>query len=453
MKRWIQKILVVLVAAACCFSCASTSTGTGGNVNTDVLIQLERIAWPEWSVLPVGYTALEGEAGPVATKDAAIQLAELRAKIKVAELVSGLSITGLQKDDDIYVEESGVILVDRNEWLDTITSTVNAYISRVEIPQTFSGKYEKNWYAKTRAIFTLQWAEQETARLEPQRADIRARWKEALEKAHNRMEALNREALAAYNAANAPAREEMQKGRDYDNLGRYTDALEAYNHAVWLWQSKKLNPPSEVYEFIGRAEDRLGNYREAVLAYKKALEVDPDNMNARDALNKTIANEQRIKAQENERRRQAFLKRFVNFEVYGGSSFAAPWVVIGVDDRVYLFPWTCLDVGCDVGIIPGGDYQSSVNYWSVYPYARFNAYTGREKVQWYAGVGGGGMMARYSNGDEDNSFIVPVFDMTGGLRANFSSHWGLALSYSLRTPYNSFFQTLNHKVTIGYLIH
>jgi hypothetical protein len=163
--------------------------------------------------------------------------------------------------------------------------------------------------------------------------------------------------------------------------------------------------------------------------------------------------ESAVKATEAANRWRSFLGRFLNYEVYGGSSFTAPWLIIGVSNQIYLFPHTFLEAGCDFGFIAGNDYQSSnVSYYSIYPYARFNAHAGT-KVKLYAGAGGGWMTARYRDNDEDNRFSVFTFDLAAGLHLNFSRHQGIAASYSLRTPFETFFQTLNHKVTLGYLIH
>jgi hypothetical protein len=62
------------------------------------------------------------------------------------------------------------------------------------------------------------------------------------------------------------------------------------------------------------------------------------------------------------------------------------------------------------------------------------------------------MMSWYHDNDENNSFITPAFDAAGGMRLYFSDHSGIALSYSLRTPLESFFQTFNQKLTLGWLI-
>jgi hypothetical protein len=173
---------------------------------------------------------------------------------------------------------------------------------------------------------------------------------------------------------------------------------------------------------------------------------------AEDAI-KTTAEAAAIAAVEAAKRWRAFLRRVLNYEVYGGSSFTAPWLIIGASNQIDIFPHTFLEAGCDFGFIPGNEYQSSVSYYSIYPYGRFNGYLGDTNVKLYAGAGGGWMTARYQDGDDDNRFSVFTFDLAAGLHLNFSQHQGIAASYSLRTPFESFFQTLNYKVTLGYLIH
>jgi tetratricopeptide (TPR) repeat protein len=196
-----------------------------------------------------------------------------------------------------------------------------------------------------------------------------------------------------------------------------------------------------------------GRYQDAINAYKKAIKIDPDNEDIKRSLKEAEdALEDALGKAEAAKRWRAFLGRFLNYEVYGGSSFTAPWAIIGASNQIYLFPHTFLEAGCDFGFIPGNEYQSDVSYYSIYPYGRFNAYLGT-KVRLYAGAGGGWMMARYRDDDEDNRFSMFTFDLAAGLHLNFSRHQGIAASYSLRTPFEPFFQTLNHKVTLGYLIH
>jgi tetratricopeptide (TPR) repeat protein len=291
--------LAALGLALCVFSCTSAAsvvnTGSDANsvTNSDSgTIHLNDFKWPPWEPLPPEYVALEAQAGPCASRDTAIQLAELKAKLKVAELTAGISIAQSRQFITAYLEESGVTLVNQQEAFGTILSAVEVYISRVEIPRTFSGEYQGQWYAKTRAVFTREWEERETARLEPERGTIQANWKAILEKTAKRMEELNRDALSALKAANAPARESMQEGHDYYNQQRYHDTIAAYSNAVSIWESQRLPPPAEVYEWIGHGHFKLKNYGKAALAYEKALEVDPDSINALRAMREARATEE-----------------------------------------------------------------------------------------------------------------------------------------------------------------
>jgi tetratricopeptide (TPR) repeat protein len=266
-----------------------------------------------------------------------------------------------------------------------------------------------------------------------------------------------------YSDALAPIKDAIQQGQNFYDQGRYREAIVAYSNAARLLESRNLQTLATVYERIGHAHYRLGNYhetmaayqeaidayQEAVNAYKKAIEIDPSNTDTKRSLDDAEA---ALKAITTANRRRAFLGRVLNYEVYGGSSFTAPWAIIGASNQIYLSPHTFFEAGCDFGFIPGSDYQSNVSYYSIYPYARFNAYVGT-KIRPYAGVGGGWMMARYQDGDDDNRFSVFTFDLAAGLHLNFSRRQGIAASYSLRTLFEPFFQTLNHKVTLGYLIH
>lgn len=444
--------------ALCVFSCTSAasavstdSAGSGAGV-----IHLNDFKWPPWEPLPPEYKALEAQAGPCASRDAAIQLAEFKAKLKVAELTAGISIAESRQFITAYLEESGVILVNQKEAFDIILSAVEVYISRVEIPQTFSGEYQGQWYAKTRAIFTREWEERETARLEPERGTIQAHWKEVLEKTGKRMEELNRDALAALKAANAPAREAMQEGHDYYNQQRYHDAIGAYSNAVRLWESKRLPPPAEVYEWIGHGHFKLKNYGKAVLAYEKALEVDPDSINALRALGEArAAEEQRLFEEAERQAAQSAAKRDAARAVlFGkdrlwsagvsmGSSFAAPWLIGAVRGTVAPFPYSFLELGCDLGLVSGVD---NTEYYSVYPYAHYAAFIPFDRAGgWHIGAGAGWMSGEYRFEQEGKApFAIWAVELASG----FQLGW-VHLAYTLRINAADYAR-INHKVSAGF---
>ncbi|MDR2551659.1 MAG: tetratricopeptide repeat protein, partial [Treponema sp.] len=147
---------------------------------------------------------------------------------------------------------------------------------------TLSGRDDQgNWYAKARAVFTPEWEEQERTRLEPQRTELQTQWKEALEKARRQMEQIQRDSLAKAGAAELPAHEALDEGVAFYNNKQYERAVTSFRNAVWHWNAVRLNPPSEVYEYMGNAYHKLENYPEARAAYRKALELDPGNINAR----------------------------------------------------------------------------------------------------------------------------------------------------------------------------
>jgi tetratricopeptide (TPR) repeat protein len=64
-------------------------------------------------------------------------------------------------------------------------------------------------------------------------------------------------------------------GVDYDDIGRYEEALEAYNKAI------KIKPDyHEAWSNKGNALRKLGRYNEALEACNKAIEIKPDHNEA-----------------------------------------------------------------------------------------------------------------------------------------------------------------------------
>jgi hypothetical protein len=111
-----------------------------------------------------------------------------------------------------------------------------------------------------------------------------------------------------------------------------------------------------------------------------------------------------------------------------------------------VFQYTFFDIGCDLGLIHGYTQRDDLGYFSFYPFAHINGFVPfGEYVGWYAGIGGGYMMAFYQGTGEDNAFFAPAFDVTSGLYLGREHHY-FTLEYTFRTT----FEAVNHKVTAGY---
>ncbi|GHU99772.1 hypothetical protein FACS189483_09390 [Spirochaetia bacterium] len=146
-------------------------------------------------------------------------------------------------------------------------------------------------------------------------------------------------------------------------------------------------------------------------------------------------------------------KRFWSIGVSAGTSFTVPWVIATFNATLSLFPYSFFDIGADVGLIHLYK-RPDLSYISVYPFARFNSFIPFGAFGgWYAGAGGGYMMAFYGENGEDTSLQTPVFDLSTGFYFG-ANHRYFSISYSLRTPIDpplkQFFAVLNHKVSIGF---
>ncbi|MDR2095243.1 MAG: penicillin-binding protein activator LpoB [Treponema sp.] len=151
-------------------------------------------------------------------------------------------------------------------------------------------------------------------------------------------------------------------------------------------------------------------------------------------------------------RQQAFFSndaRFFSLGASVGSSFTAPWALASVSGTASIFPHTFFDAGCDFGLIHGYEGYGNVRYYSLYPFAHLNGFAhvtlADWSAAWYAGAGGGYMMAYYEGNGEDNEYTIPVLDVTSGIYFGKDHHY-LSLAWALRTN----FEAVNHKVTAGY---
>ena len=124
-----------------------------------------------------------------------------------------------------------------------------------------------------------------------------------------------------------------------------------------------------------------------------------------------------------------------------GSSFSAPWVIGTLHGTVAPFKYSFLELGFDVGLASG---DSSVNYYSLYPFAHYAFFWPLEKLGLYAGIGGGLLIVSYQfSQNADFSKNYPLAAFTAGINILDM----IDVSYTLRTN----FITANNKVSVGYV--
>jgi hypothetical protein len=124
-----------------------------------------------------------------------------------------------------------------------------------------------------------------------------------------------------------------------------------------------------------------------------------------------------------------------------GTSFAAPWLV-GSAHGTYS-PWdrSFFKLGVDVGMASG---VRDTGYYSIYPFAHYAFFMPvAPKTGWYAGAGGGCMIARYKFPEGLVKLDIFALDVTAGVTiAN-----AVDVSYTFRTD----FRTISNKVAVGYV--
>ena len=123
-----------------------------------------------------------------------------------------------------------------------------------------------------------------------------------------------------------------------------------------------------------------------------------------------------------------------------GTSFSAPYYSLTAHAIFAPFKNYFLQVGCDLGFTSN---EPEADYYSLYPFghlAYFRYFSRRNGF--YAGAGGGIMLARYYFPDETLSYNVPAFDVIAGL----SLLDIVDITYTLRTN----FKRVSNKVSFGY---
>jgi len=123
-----------------------------------------------------------------------------------------------------------------------------------------------------------------------------------------------------------------------------------------------------------------------------------------------------------------------------GTSFADPWVIGTVHGTIAPFNYTFLELGLDLGLI---STVENTKYFSLYPFAHlafFWPFT--SKIGWYAGAGGGHLIAKYTIDNLKIPKNIFAADFTTGVLL-FNS---LNLSYTMRTNFSS----ASNKLAVGY---
>jgi hypothetical protein len=133
--------------------------------------------------------------------------------------------------------------------------------------------------------------------------------------------------------------------------------------------------------------------------------------------------------------------RFWSIGISAGTSFAAPWAIGTIHGTIAPLRYSFLEVGLDYGMISG--IADAEFYYSLYPFIHYNLFLPfSQSGGWYAGAGGGYMLAEYTFPEEKIPVNILALDATTGIKL-----WNmLDISYTLRTN----FKSANHKMSIGY---
>jgi TolB-like protein len=146
-------------------------------------------------------------------------------------------------------------------------------------------------------------------------------------------------------------------------------------------------------------------------------------------------------------------RRFWSFGAEMGTSFTAPWLIVSANVTASFLPYTILELGFDLGFIHGYEGRGDVKYYSLYPFAHIKGFVPLGNYGGlFAGFGAGYMMANYQDEDEDNSFSVLAWDLTGGLYLGKNHHY-FKIAYTIRTSSLEMFFAkgeFNAKLTCGY---
>lgn len=118
------------------------------------------------------------------------------------------------------------------------------------------------------------------------------------------------------------ARKHFSRGEKLFALGRFADALAAYEAA---FEAKPL--PDFLFN-VGQCHRNLGDYDQAIFSYRKYLKLEPDAHN-RSAVEKLIEDLERKRAQERRERRTKTLVPTPTPQKHDGRGVSAWWYVGG----------------------------------------------------------------------------------------------------------------------------
>jgi len=133
--------------------------------------------------------------------------------------------------------------------------------------------------------------------------------------------------------------------------------------------------------------------------------------------------------------------RFWSIGISAGTSFTAPWAIGTIRGTIAPLRYSFLELGFDYGMISG--IKDAEFYYSLYPFVHYVFFLPFAKSGgWYAGAGGGYMVAEYTFPEVKIPVNILALDVTTGIIL-----WNmLDVSYSLRTD----FKSANNKMSIGY---
>jgi hypothetical protein len=150
--------------------------------------------------------------------------------------------------------------------------------------------------------------------------------------------------------------------------------------------------------------------------------------------------------------KSSFAKRFLtpsNFWTVGaqvGTAFSAPLVTGAIHGSISFFKYSFLELGLDAGFLSSDTVRRNnpgmTTYYSVNPFAHYNAGWISKNFALYAGAGGGYMFATY-NYETKPSRTQNVLAMDGTVGLWFR---GFDLSFVLRTDFSG----INIKTAAGY---
>ena len=133
--------------------------------------------------------------------------------------------------------------------------------------------------------------------------------------------------------------------------------------------------------------------------------------------------------------------RLWSMGISAGTSFAAPWAIGTIRGTIAPLRYSFLELGLDYGMVSG--IVDAEFYYSLYPFIHYNLFVPFTRSGgWYAGAGGGYMLAEYTFPEEKIPVRILALDVTTGIML-----WNMVdISYTLRTD----FKSANNKMSIGY---